>query len=623
VNFNKTSIVVADAVAAFLLESCPVVVVDGVKWCEENLSFNYFNTNKSKGKVTFEKHQLGPLKAYFSNTLKVTVVAPPQIGKSFPAECYLACMIAHGNFSAFMAFQDEPTTRRVMNKTLVPLLKSVSPDLRQQLSKQGAISEAGLNIQGAEIFSHSLQVEFATSSVRCVYASEMDRVQNVTREKRQIIYDTMYPRVSNYKDDGAKLIQESSPSDVDNITWQEYLDGTQSEFYLMCQNCEELTINSNIIQGHFEKGEYVGGLHWDKDEEGHLIRDSIRLQCPACLYKHKESEWLAMRDQGDDVHRYPERMADHISLQYGCLVGCRTKSWLGVVQKYIRMKKEKTLAAQIGFDTLERGLPHQRRKKGSNDRQTITILKHRASKNDPVELSPDNIANVFITADTQGKHYVYGVCALDTSFNRHYLKIDRCDVDGKQIEEAWRKKWFGVLPEMALIDRGGHRQADVTKLCRNNPAMYAYIGRPNAKVLGYKDEEDRELYPHGKYWGWSDNIDRVILADPKPYHQELLYSLYEKDMRDGYANIILPADFEADSWQVTEITNMKPPALKKVNGVVMEYDWKGVKGGFSEWRDHGKVDDVFDVMKMMEVCIDVAKKSTEADWNIELDWSIG
>ena len=125
------------------------------------------------------------------------------------------------------------------------------------------------------------------------------------------------------------------------------------------------------------------------------------------------------------------------------------------------------------------------------------------------------------------------------------------------------------------------------------------------------DDEDRELYPTGKNWAWSENEENLLLANPNPYRYEILFMLYEKTNPEDGRYLTLPEDWKADSWQVDQITACRPPK-----------GYEHSRIDYTKWNsgthDH-RVDDVFDTLKMGLTVLDIAKK--EANWIHEMDFT--
>ena len=441
----------------FISQAKAVVITDPIKDARENFRTDKIKGAPVKGPVLLDPHQEKPFLALFDEEVReVTNMACPQIGKSWPWQVAIAVKMLHGAYKGWILYQDEDVMKEVNREIIQPLLKS-NPKLRKQMSMPGAIGVEKLSIDEAVLIYSSIINEPASHFVHELYLSEIDRTKQ-TLETRWKNYDACGPRVARFDAfKKSKKLQESSPSTEDNVIYQRFLAGTREFWHWQCVHCGHYNL-AHKVSGGMKKGKFWGGLQWEKDDYGEIVNDSLRLHCYECNYAHIESEhYKQINLTGDYIAEHPER-TEHRSFQAGCFAGAGansgspSKPWLRIAEAFRTMKKRNTYSARLSFDNHYRGLPYQKRAKKEDDKQVNALLKHRGN----YKGNSDDISIILITADTQAKHFVYTVFAVDKHLNTWTIKSDMASTNQEMID-LWNTDFHGMKPESMMIDRGGHR----------------------------------------------------------------------------------------------------------------------------------------------------------------------
>ena len=267
----------------FFRTSKSISITDPIHFAENNIHLEHIVGNSTKGYVKIDPHQKEPFLALFDNSVReVTIMAPPQVGKSFIWQLAITVKAAHGAYKGWIAYENDEKASEVNTLILTPLFKSI-PKLKAQLEKPNSYNKKRYKLDETVIFYTGFQNEFATHSVMEFYASETDRTKQ-TLNRREAVYNTIRPRVSRFETQNrSKICVESSPDTIANISWKSFKRGNQSWWHIRCLNkkCQHL-IPSHTVDGIYKNGGWLGGLQFKRDLEGEIIEESIRFHCTKC-----------------------------------------------------------------------------------------------------------------------------------------------------------------------------------------------------------------------------------------------------------------------------------------------------------------------------------------------------
>lgn len=582
------------ALQDFFRSSKCVTINDPIGWLEKNVNFEHIKGNSDKGYVRLDPHQIKPFLALFDNKVRnVTIVAPPQVGKSFIWQAAIVVKSGHGAYRAWVAYENDQKAADVNTLSLTPLMKSV-PKLKKQLDKPNSYKSDRYNLDETVIFFSGFQNEFATHSVMEFYGSETDRT-NQTLTRRQAVFNTIRPRVSRFeRKQKSKICIESSPDTVSNVSWLDFKRGSCDFWHVRCLSCDGL-IPSHILSGVYKNGEWLGGLQFKRDENDEVIEDSIRLHCTHCNHPHVQNDMEKMNELGDYIAEKPHK-ENHISCQFGWLAGFRSRTFLGAAEEIMKVKNNDTYVQQLSLDNNTRGLPHQDRRKKNADNKTLEG--HCVDE----LIDPKLISASFLVSDSQKASNPWVLVGVDERDNDHVLSHGIAQDLEDLTEDEWNRFYGDYKPTMSLIDEGGGtgRSEEVINAVLDDDTGCIFTYKGDGRRSHYEknmDKEDEILFPSGKMFSISDTDSWRILADPKWYAVQLLHKLYSQENK-GHSFLYFEPSEDCDDEFFKQILAQRPPK-------------NAPDAPFEKWNDgrNGeRVDDYFDCLKMFYVAKDYAKK---------------
>ena len=98
--------------------------------------------------------------------------------------------------------------------------------------------------------------------------------------------DTLTDARAKMYEQTRKIFRGSTPSEEPSLINSAYLDGDQRKYHVNCIGCGHPQFID--IQHKDDTGKWIGGFKWEKDDDGLLIRDSVRYHCLKCGHAHSE-----------------------------------------------------------------------------------------------------------------------------------------------------------------------------------------------------------------------------------------------------------------------------------------------------------------------------------------------
>lgn len=530
------------------------------EWAELNIRFTE-EKDPIRGALdlSFSPFLRDPINAWELETgqglKEVTVVAPEQTGKSLSWMCGELWSLAHSPGLSLIYYTSDEKAAKINEEKIEPLLKNV-PKFAELLalpnSKTADCYRLGDNLSyfagvGARISSFSSRRSVADEIDDWLDKKGVNSLNDL-RKRAWAFSEALLYKVCTPKGTEAK-----------SRIWREFLASSQGYWYLRCTRCGCLTMRSCDVHN----------LQWELNAEGEIIESSIRLICPKCKQEHLEAEKRRMIQEGDYIHRHPERLKSHPGFQWGKLASLmKSAAWIEIAKAQMAAGKSGNLDDQILFDNSVRGRPFKARALDNSAREA---LKRHAA---PLP-APAKILYRFLGVDTQDDCFYWVVRGMDGLQNTYYLASGKA-MTTEELSAVWEARYHGDGLTCGIIDEGGHRADEVRDWARKYTGIFTYKGNPR---IGCK-------------YKLSEEVARLLLVNPALYHMALLHSLYASRNRGNYFWYVteeLPPDYEA------QITCWQPNP--------------GVKNGheFENYHCPSGEDHYFDCEKELQALIDFFK----------------
>lgn len=556
-----------------------------VDWAQHAIDFSDdISAERERFDINLTPHLAEPLRAweFHGRIREVTVIGIEQHGKTLLEVIGALWAMVHMPCSMLCVYPSDELAADINTTKYEPLMRRI-PELARELERPRSrrddrykFSNSTMFFQGAgrKIISKSVKIRIADELSAWPNIGGIDNVEDLRKRGRSYSESIQYNTTTvRYEHDKA---------------WQAFLAGSRGYWTLRCQHCGELTMRSCDL--HNLQFESV----YDETTECYILKpDTVRLVCPKCGHEHVESDKFAMNQQGSYDHKFPERMDEKPSFQFGVLCSLFPfMSWSRIAEKILSSGKRSDPEALEEFDNSWRGLPYQQRKITAQDAEGIKA--HFYSEPPKAE----DVEMVFLVSDTQDTFSPTGVFALDVRDNVYlleysnidYLLLDPSDRERLNAErraanlppvtvmdDLLAREWFGLKPLIHVVDKKGHRTREIEAYARlhQNVVMYS----------GTQLRNDR--------WTMS-KIARTVLVSARTFQCDLIYYLYSQRNKEGNF-LFLPPDLPENT--IAEITCVQPDNRRK-SGHLPE-NWEPVGDA---------VHDAFDVLKMALFAVDFAIK---------------
>jgi len=481
----------------------------------------------------------------------MTCIGPQQTGKTLSWLVGLVWSFIYKPCLSLVVYESEDKAEAINAEKLRPVLQNIPP-LAAELSRPKSSRVNGYSFSSLRSYFMGAGTPTTSYSAKIRVADELDKwksheskIANLdeVRFRARSFYESMLAKVCTV-DGGAE----------GSAIWQEFLKSSQGYWHLRCKECGELSLRSCDIHN----------LQWELTDDGKIVDDSIRLICPLCKHEHTEGDKKEMNLRGDYIHARPELFDTAAGFQWGGLAAWTVDAftWKKIAAAQMEAGKSGDYRDQLKFDNAVRGLPFMRRHSGNNE---TTIKKHCA----PLP-APEAIKYKFLSADTQDYSFYWVVRGFDDKRNSYLLSHGKA-ANLEELAEAIDAN----APALTIIDAGGHRAKEVQAFAYSRGGILQYKGYTQSSTL--------------TRWDISKNDPRLVLANPKIYQAELLYSIY------GRANAV------EKLW-------LLPPEISKeyMEQLLDMHPNKRMKAGhdYRNWEGTGN-DHYFDAEKMLLVAHDV------------------
>lgn len=547
---------------------------DIISWAVENIDFSDdISAERTRLDLTLTPHLIQPLQQWqFDNKIRqVQVIGIEQHGKTCCQVIGLLYSLVYKPSAMMVIYPSDELAADMNQSKYQPLIEKI-PILQKQLQQPNSKRADRYAFSNSTVYYQGAGKKIASKSAKIRVADQLEIWKNVGFDN----YEDLKKRGRSYSQ--SLLYSVTSPKNVQDKGWQNFLNGSQGYWTLECQNCKQHTMRSCDLHNlQFES------TYNDDTKQYEVIKGSCRLICPKCKYQHEQQQKVRMNNNGKYIHCYPQRKDQLPSFQFGVLCSLFPfMSWDRIAAKILQSGKSSDIEVLQQLDNSWRGLPLQRRKITNADIQSLKIH----CEDTPPKTQ--DIQFIFITADTQDRFNPTALWAVDKYDNLHMLehrdfeymqltqdqrqKINAIRKNDNKppiltLEDYLTKTWNGIQPLCCFIDRQGHRTEQVNNLAKNNKSVI--------QIAGTQLKFDR--------FKVSNKQTRLVFIASRTYQADLIYYLYQqKDRQRNY--LFFPSD--VDDRIIKEIRAVQADKTKK-NGHFPQ-NWQA---------EHQAVHDYFDVCK--------------------------
>lgn len=276
-----------------------------------------------------------------------------------------------------------------------------------------------------------------------------------------------------------KKVYVSTPTikDMSRIE-QEYEQGTQEKWCVMCPGCGEYHfITLKDIQFDYEK-------HEKKQKTTYLVKD-VRWRCPSCLSEY--DEYTMKKQPAAWIADNPSAIENRIrSFRLNAFVS-PWATWKGIIQEFLESKDDPE-RFKVFVNTV---LGESWEERGEIDDETVLLDRREEYE---AEL-PDSVLILTAAVDTQDDRLEYEV--IGWGRGEESWGIEKGTIWGKPDEkETWQmlddklnKTWYfadgtGLVVACTCIDSGGHYTEEVYRFCRGrmHKRVFAVKGQGGAGI---------------------------------------------------------------------------------------------------------------------------------------------
>jgi len=564
-----------------------------VSWCDAHVK-----SPRTGQLYDSRPYQIFPMRVQMNPVVEeLDISGPEQFGKS---SCWQKPAVHKIRFfpgPKFIMYEEERKAQKINNRRFLPMIKSV-PELKKMLDDNPRMAKMGsyefpngyLDFDGAGTDKTSQEYCF-------VYGDETDTWHlPFSRKLAQI--KNLEKRMRTYRENGefSQLVLCSSAkgTEDDSAIHQRLKMSSMHVFHLCCLYCGGAIDTTQIDWKRDDNNRKRGGLRW-KVENGVAIPDSIRLHCPECDKKHRESDAkkmaeLAVEELGDAgyIAKHPERET-HIGCIFGGLSSPDCLRWSTIAKERIELTESNDFEITRTFHNSIRGVAVPTGDERDQEAEA-DIKSHCADE----PITEEDVMCVLGSADTQespwGWYWI--IRAIDKKHNTHLLDCGFA-YEKAQLETAFNAKYMGRKVDWAIVDQGGTNADDVKDLAKRYRNIWQYKGNTRQAELWKKSKTQGQI--------------KLLLADAERFQMRLLRLIYDQHDRDNhYWFLPVPdefkeapfADDDGDFDYLTNIVNVRD--LREGKNSHLRQNWS--------CRSHERRD-YFDCEKMMLVLM--AKFKTE------------
>lgn len=549
-------------------------------WIQTNLSHDDLLNSAESGPICLEPYQVPPIQAMDDPDCElVTIMAPPQTGKSAPWQFALVAHTAQYGGPKLIVYQTEDDSLDTAEDVLSPLFRSI-PKYAAEAPRQGVIRKDSYHWHNSTIYMAGAGTPVISKPCQWVIADEVDywpqSSKDAARDKDRSELNNLAnldDRTRTYRNRGRKRIAVCTPSTSSGMIFRQFQDGSREFWHLRCPSCKSL------VPSHaFEC------LNWSKDGDDNPVEKSIRWVCPECKKRHTEARAYDLASRGEYRAKTVGR-GRHRSFTWSALACPRAIGWLEIAQAITVAGRFPSRQNKIELWSKYKGLAIP--KELAKDDVSREALRGRF-KDKLADTVPEALAFCLVTVDTQKDHF-YWICRGYQDDGQSYLLGYGKSDDLGGIDDTWDQDWPAGKAVMCLVDEGGHRKQEVADWAKGRPMVYRYKG------------DNRKLrFPWADRLGFAATDSggenrKLILVREILYQSDCLSAIYDRepywwlpaDISDGYLRTLLEVKPPKDERLLDDYTRWvaSPRAhyfdCEKQAMVALDFlAWKGRKETF-------------------------------------------
>lgn len=316
------------------------------EWADKNRRLPSTSAEPGQWRTSRVPYLRRPMDVLGDEAIREVVFAKSaQVGGSSCAENFLGYIIDQAPSAVLEVWPTEKALRAWSTKRLDPML-SDSPCLAAKFPKSGRRdskdSIASKEFPGGYIQALTAKstADLRSHSARVAVAEEIDEWEGDVGDQGDPL-ELLRARMRTFWN--AKLFMVSTPTlDGFSRVWTELMASTWEEYWVPCPHCKAMQLLrwKDGDQDKYEAGQYR--LIWERDDDGHVIPNTVRYACEACgvLIDEKYKDWMLDPANGAEWRaRHPGRptIGFHINTIYSPLC-----PWDEIVRAFERALKDPT-----------------------------------------------------------------------------------------------------------------------------------------------------------------------------------------------------------------------------------------------------------------------------------------
>ena len=471
--------------------------IPAADWLEENIYFDSQVSPNSPGNLDLSRQPWAKeiLEAAMDPRINdINMVFGAQCGKT---TILMLIWLLKARFEpqpSIIALSTDPLCDRLVKRRLLPLLKC-NPWYGDQLPAENRGQESMILFPGQPTFYTGARTpdKLSSTPASLLLLDEVAKWSSGSVKEAHPLF-LVKERVKSFS--SHLIVSSSTPSENEDIFWQEYLHSSQSHYYMPCPHCGQ------YIKFEFSKDT----VQWDSGTL-ETIRDTAHYVCPCCKGHIYDSDKDEMMQRGEwrkeRENHVPGHLGFHLNSMYSPFVRFGDVAVEFTKANASVMKGE----ALRNFTNSWLAMPWTQQEQSTSSEditKTVDITRRRGEV-------PADTAYIVLGGDPgqNASHYVISavkfdgsICVIDwgtlmsfTSFNGEYGYAKLID-DWKSIDGKWKI-------DIAYID-SGYSTDEVYREClsRHYGLMNPTKGSANIGVWSKREitnYNDLDLYLYSDY----------------------------------------------------------------------------------------------------------------------------
>lgn len=575
--------------------------MDLLDYAESHWDTSYDNSSYYRGLIKLYPWQREVLADFQKADLHEFILkAPSRTAKTTLIGICMSWMGRYYTGNQLLMLENLDKAKGFMAGTLVPIMsrmpyydRYLSGGELKRRSKGG-----GLRLPNGQVMPMGGGVPATQFSAVGAYCDEVDRYKTHSEGEVSTV-ESMRLRTQTYPN--RKIIISSTPGDQDEIE-KYWRDGSQGTWHVRCCVCDHLYPSNQV--GYIDTSGKPCGLQWKKDEDGEVVKASIRWHCPHCDHQATEAEIGEMNERGTFVHRFPDRPARSYTL--GCLALHYIESkgsWMTIAAYQGRSGRDATLDARKYWSIEFLGKAFKNKvRDGSEGRDKMLRDRQQVPATGFCPILTVGGIDTQYDGDAGRKYWKFVSMSVDSKGCGHvndYMRFDSIEAMELHIRT---KEYYGRKLDLVLMDVQGTsneaRADDMMPLIRRMyPLVIGYVGTGSNKAA------------ESTGWAFQSDTRLVIHCVDKKWQELTLESMYVDIPEKMVFNPKMNNDF------ITELLSMAPPKTDP-------------HAEFRVWKKAEDRNDAYDCVKMCHIAKELVAQEDfmrefSAKWAPMYRWNKG